>query len=87
MEETEVKICQSCGMPLTSDEMLSKEKDGTINPDYCKWCYADGEFVEKCSMEEFIEKCSQFGEQAGMTNEQMKDYCAKLFPTLKRWKK
>ena len=39
------------------------------------------------NMEEYIEMCSQYGEQAGMTNEQMKEYCTKLFPTLKRWKK
>ena len=80
------RICQSCGMPLTSENMYSTEKDGTVNADYCKWCYKDGEFIEKCSMEEFIDKCSQFGKQAGMTNEQMKEYCTKLFPTLKRWK-
>ena len=43
--------------------------------------------VKWMEKEEFIEKCSQFGEQAGMTNEQMKDYCSKIFPTLKRWKK
>ena len=55
MEES--KICQSCGMPLTSDDMLSTEKDGTINADYCKWCYKDGEFVDDVSMEEYIEKC------------------------------
>ena len=39
------------------------------------------------TMEEYIEMCSKFGEQAGMTNEQMKEYCTKVFPTLKRWKK
>ncbi|MDD7424487.1 MAG: zinc ribbon domain-containing protein [Candidatus Methanomethylophilaceae archaeon] len=38
-------------------------------------------------MEEFIEACSQFGVQAGMTNEQMREHCAKIIPTLKRWKK
>ena len=37
-------------------------------------------------MEEYIEMCSQYGEQAGMTNEKMKEHCTKLFPTLKRWK-
>ena len=37
-------------------------------------------------MEEYIEMCSQFGAQAGMTNEEMKEHCKKLFPTLKRWK-
>ena len=38
-------------------------------------------------MEEFIDMCSEFGEQAGMTNEQMREHCSKVFPTLKRWKK
>lgn len=83
----EQKICQSCAMPLTSEEMFAIEKDGSKNEDYCKWCYKDGEFVDNVSMEEYIEMCSKFGEQAGMTNEQMKEYCAKVFPTLKRWEK
>lgn len=38
-------------------------------------------------MNEYIEMCSQYGSQAGMTNEEMKRHCEKLFPTLKRWKK
>ena len=83
----ENKICQSCAMPLTSDDLLGTFKDGSINHDYCKYCYDKGEFFHKVSMEEFIEMCSQFGEQAGMTNEQMKEYCTAVFPTLKRWKK
>jgi transcriptional regulator with XRE-family HTH domain len=40
-------ICQCCGMPLEDDAILSREPDGTINEDYCKWCYTDGEFVYK----------------------------------------
>ena len=79
------KICQSCGMPMTKDQFGSN-KDGSANELYCKYCYKDGEFIDKVSMEEYIEMCSQFGAQAGMTNEEMKAYCAKLFPTLKRWK-
>ena len=27
--------------------MISREKDGDFNEDYCKWCYAEGEFVYK----------------------------------------
>lgn len=38
-------------------------------------------------MQTYVEMCSQFGSQAGMTNEEMKAFCEKLFPTLKRWKK
>ena len=82
----EGKICQSCAMPLTSKDMFATNADGSVNEDYCKWCYKDGKFVDECTMEEYIEKCSQFGEQAGMTNEEMREYCTKIFPTLKRWK-
>ncbi len=38
-------VCQCCGMPLTEDALLSREPDGSINEDYCKWCYVDGVFV------------------------------------------
>ncbi len=83
----ENKICQSCGMPISSTIDLGTNKDGSLNKDYCKYCYKNGEFIDNVSLEEYIEKCSQFGQQAGMTNEQMKSFCEKLFPTLKRWKK
>lgn len=82
----ENKICQSCRMPITSSVQLGNNKDGSINNDYCKYCYQDGEFIDKVSMEEYIEMCSKYGSQAGMTNEEMKEYCKNLFPTLKRWK-
>ncbi len=80
------KICQSCGMPITKSDLLGTNKDGTINNDYCQYCYKDGKFIDDVSMEEYIEMCSQYGAQAGMTNEEMKVFCEKLFPTLKRWK-
>ena len=80
------KICQSCGMPIFKKEELGTNKDGSINDDYCKYCYKDGEFIDKVTMNEYIEMCSKYGSQAGMTNEEMKEYCTKLFPNLKRWK-
>ncbi len=40
-------ICQCCGMPLTEDSYLSREPDGSFNEDYCRWCYAGGEFAYK----------------------------------------
>lgn len=81
------KICQSCGMPISSESELGKNFDGSINQDYCKYCYENGKFIDDVGMEEYIEMCSQFGAQAGMTNDQMREFCQKLFPTLKRWKK
>ena len=81
------KICQSCGMPIESNDVLGTNTDGSINNDYCKYCYQNGEFIDKVTMEEYIEMCSKYGYQAGMTNEEMKEYCQNLFPNLKRWNK
>ena len=38
-------ICQCCGMPLSEDDMISREPDGSYNEDYCKWCYTGGAFA------------------------------------------
>lgn len=81
------QFCQSCGMPMTADDICGTNADGSINFDYCKYCFKDGEFIDKVSMEEYIDMCSQFGAQAGMTNEQMKEHCRKIFPMLKRWRR
>lgn len=37
-------VCRCCGMPL-EDSITSKECDGLFNEEYCKWCYADGEYT------------------------------------------
>jgi len=37
-------VCQCCGMPL-DDTVVSKDKDGGFNEEYCKWCYVDGDFT------------------------------------------
>ena len=84
MEKT---ICQSCGMPLSKPEQFGINADWSKNEDYCIYCYKDGKFIDDVSMEKYIDMCSQYWEQAGMTNEEMKEYCTKLFPTLKRWEK
>lgn len=80
----ENKICQSCGMPITSNEQLGINKDGSVNDDYCKYCYSNGEFIDKVTMDEYIDMCSKYGFQAGMTNEQMKEHCKKLVSNFKK---
>ena len=37
-------VCKCCGMPL-EDCNTSREIDGNFNEEYCKWCYADGEYT------------------------------------------
>lgn len=78
------KICQSCGMLITSEDQFGTNKDNSINADFCKYCYVDGEFVDKVSMEEYIEMCAKFGAQAGMTNAEMRTLLSKPFPNFKK---
>lgn len=80
------KICESCSMPM-NEELFGTNQDGTQNKDYCKYCYLDGKFIDDVSLEEYIEMNVKFASQANMTEEQMREHCTKVFPTLKRWKK
>ncbi|MBO4683349.1 MAG: zinc ribbon domain-containing protein [Alphaproteobacteria bacterium] len=80
------RICQSCGMPMNDENVYGTNKDGSKNSDYCIYCYKDGEFIDKVSMEKYIEMMIPFAAQANMTPEQMRTHCETIFPTLKRWK-
>ena len=69
-----------------SNNQLGTNKNGIFNTDYCRYCYKNGVFIDNVNMDKFIEMCSQFSSQTRMTNQEMKEYCKVLFPTLKRWK-
>ena len=56
----ENKFCQSCGMPITSEEQFGRNADGSKNEEYCSYCYRDGAFTENCTMDEMIDHCLQF---------------------------
>ena len=76
-------ICQCCGMPL-EDEIMSKEKDGSINEDYCKWCYKDGNFTYN-DIESLISFCENTMSNESFTRAQVRDYMNNLLPKLKHW--
>lgn len=77
-------ICQCCGMPL-EDEIIGRNRDGSMNEDYCKWCYADGTFTYS-SMDDLIEVCIPHMTGDGMTEEQARSYMAEKLPKLEYWK-
>lgn len=78
-------ICQCCGMPL-EDEIISREKDGTLNEDYCKWCYADGNYTYS-DMDELIEVCIPHMAKEGFTEEQARAFMKENLPKLDYWKR
>lgn len=77
-------ICQCCGMPL-EDSTLSREPDGALNEDYCKWCYADGKFTYS-DMASLIDFCAAHMANESFTSEQVRAYMADLLPKLDHWK-
>ena len=77
-------ICQCCGMPL-EDDSISKETDGAFNEDYCKWCYADGEYMYH-DMDDLIEVCVDHMKSEQFPPEQARAYMKNMLPKLDYWK-
>lgn len=83
-----MKFCQSCAMPLgETNELYGTNADGSKNEDYCKYCFANGQFTTSVSMEEMIEECMPHMLQAypDMTEEAARKSMLEYFPKLKRW--
>ncbi len=78
-------VCQCCGMPL-QDELIGKNQDGTLNEDYCKWCYADGEYTYS-DMDELINICIPHMVKEGFSEEQARAYMKEMLPKLDYWKR
>ncbi len=77
-------ICQCCGMPL-DDSTISKEKDGTFNEEYCKWCYSEGEFTYD-NIDDLLNFCAEHMANENWTSEQVRVYMADMLPKLNYWK-
>ena len=78
-------ICQCCGMPL-EDSVLGRDKDGALNEDYCKWCYADGTYTYS-NMDELIDVCVKNMANASFSEEEARDYLKQTLPRLDYWKR
>lgn len=78
-------ICQCCGMPLDDDAIISHNHDGTLNEDYCKWCYADGTYTYS-DMDDLIDVCVKNMVSEKITEKQARSYMKDLLPTLDYWK-
>ncbi|MEE3476885.1 MAG: zinc ribbon domain-containing protein [Candidatus Cryptobacteroides sp.] len=80
-------------MPLSSEDMCGTDADGSINYEYCKYCYSQGRFLQDFTMEEMAEHCSQFVDEVNknmpqpLTREQYKQMMLGFFPMLKRWRR
>ena len=78
-------ICQCCGMPL-DDAIIGRNKDGTLNEDYCKWCYADGTYTYS-DMDTLIDVCVPHMVSESFSEEQARSYLKQTLPRLDYWKR
>lgn len=79
-------FCQCCGMPLSEDTMISREPDGTFNEEFCKWCYADGQFTYD-SLDVLVDYLVSHVPFPGTLSEQEKRVLLQSqLKTLKHWK-
>lgn len=79
------QICQCCGMPL-EEALISREKDGTPNVQYCKWCYADGEYMYH-NLDDLIEICLKNMVTAEHPEAEVRAYLNAMLPKLDYWKR
>lgn len=77
-------VCQCCGMPL-EDSATSKEPDGSFNEEYCKWCYADGEYLYH-ELDDLIEVCVGHMANEQFPSGQVRSYLKETLPKLSYWK-
>ena len=78
-------VCQCCGMPM-EDSVVSRETDGVFNEEYCKWCYADGEYMYH-DMDDLIDVCVSHMANEQFTPEQVRAYMRDMLPKLNYWKR
>lgn len=78
-------ICQCCGMPL-EDKMIGYDKDGYLNEDYCKWCYADGTYTYS-DMDNLIDVCVMNMVSDKFSEEDARKYLKDTLPKLDYWKR
>ncbi|MFB5676717.1 effector binding domain-containing protein [Paenibacillus terreus] len=78
--------CQSCGMPIHSEELAGTAANGSLVYEYCKYCYQNGSFTQPdITMEDMIRLSIPFLRQEGWEEEAARSMLSNSLPLLKRW--
>ena len=86
----DVKICQSCSMPMAEEELYGKNSDCSKNEDYCRYCFENGAFSNPNeTLESMIETCIPLLIEDGTCPDadSARKMMQEFLPPLKRWKK
>lgn len=83
-------FCQSCGMPLETEEVKGTNADGSMSDEYCIYCFKNGAYAVECTMEEMIDISLKhmkelFRDDPNFNEEKALENMNSFFPKLKRW--
>ncbi len=80
--------CQSCGAALLDKLDFGTNAAGAIVTDYCKFCFAKGEFVDPdITLEEMIKKsAAAMAKKKGGNAGKAEAMAERVLPGLDRWK-
>ena len=81
-------ICQSCGVPLSDEVKPGTNADGSVNNDYCCYCFVNGAFDESVkTMEDMINLCVPHMVDGGVAPDAdtARKMLQETLPQLKRW--
>jgi hypothetical protein len=87
--ESQIKICQSCGLPLDKDPNNGGTNiDKSRSDKYCSFCYKDGTFLDSgITLREKIEKNVQIAvTKMGIPESKAQQMAESIIPHLERWK-
>lgn len=85
-------VCQSCAMHMRTFADFGTETNDGLSPDYCLYCYKDGNFTSNPSMDEMIEVNLNYLEHwnaeqgTNYTEDEARTVLKEHLATLKRWK-
>jgi hypothetical protein len=87
--KNQVKICQSCGMPLGKDPNKGgTNKNQSKSDKYCSFCFQEGKFTDEgITLKEKIEKNIMIATKGmGMSEKEARQMAESVIPFLDRWK-
>lgn len=78
--------CQSCYMPMDTEEKFGTTADGGKCEDYCVHCYGNGAFKWEATLDEAVESNIPWWKEAHESDDVARARIMEVFPNLKRWK-
>lgn len=79
-------FCQSCGMPMPTEELFGTNEEGNKIEEYCVYCYEAGAFKQPdITMQEMADICTGILVEEGMDEQAARKLITQQLPHLKRW--